>query len=65
MVQGHEAIKNSTSILDYVFRSLGYDYLERNDFVHVNAVDEVPGTPLESENNIREEMVNSCLKRSC
>ena len=55
MVQGHEAIKNSTSILDYVFRSLGYDYLERNDFVHVNAVDEVPGTPLESENNIRED----------
>jgi len=55
MVQGHEAIKNSTSILDYVFRSLGYDYLNRNDFVHVNAIDEVPGTPLESENNNRED----------
>ncbi len=40
MVQGHEAIKNSTSILDYVFRSLGYDYLGRKDFVHVKAVDE-------------------------
>jgi len=24
-VQGHNAIKNSTSILDYVFRSIGYD----------------------------------------
>jgi ribonucleoside-diphosphate reductase alpha chain len=35
MVQGHEAIKNSTSILDYVFRTLGYDYLQRNDLVHV------------------------------
>ncbi|RTY37521.1 vitamin B12-dependent ribonucleotide reductase [Chlorobium phaeovibrioides] len=40
-VQGHNAIKNSTSILDYVFRSIGYDYLGRKDFVHVKAVDEV------------------------
>jgi ribonucleoside-diphosphate reductase alpha chain len=39
-VQGHEAIKYATSILDYVFRSLGYDYLNRSDFVHVKAVDE-------------------------
>jgi len=42
LVEGHEAIKNATSILDYVFRSLGYDYLKRNDFVHVKAVDETP-----------------------
>jgi ribonucleoside-diphosphate reductase alpha chain len=55
IVQGHEAIKNSTSILDYVFRTLGYDYLNRTDFVHVTAVDEVKGTPLESENNHRNE----------
>jgi ribonucleoside-diphosphate reductase alpha chain len=41
LVTGHEAIKNSTSILDYVFRSLGYDYLGRTDFVHEKAVDEV------------------------
>lgn len=41
-VQGHESIKTSTSILDYVFRSIGYDYLNRTDFVHVKAVDEVP-----------------------
>ncbi len=43
MVDGHEAIKNATSILDYVFRSLGYDYLGRTDFVHIKAVDEVNG----------------------
>ncbi len=41
-VTGHEAIKNATSVLDYVFRSIGYDYLKRSDFVHVKAVDEVP-----------------------
>ncbi len=39
-VQGHEAIKNATSILDYVFRALGYEYLGRQDFVHVKAIDE-------------------------
>jgi len=41
-VQGHEAIKYATSVLDFVFRSIGYDYLHRTDFVHVKAVDEVP-----------------------
>jgi ribonucleoside-diphosphate reductase alpha chain len=47
IVEGHEAIKNATSILDYVFRSVGYDYLKRNDFVHVKAVDETPeGIPI-------------------
>ncbi|MBK6291427.1 MAG: vitamin B12-dependent ribonucleotide reductase [Ignavibacteria bacterium] len=39
-VDGHEAIKNATSIVDYIFRTLGYDYLKRTDFVHVNAVDQ-------------------------
>jgi ribonucleoside-diphosphate reductase alpha chain len=42
VVMGHDAIRSATSILDYVFRSLGYDYLNRKDFVHVNAVDEMP-----------------------
>jgi ribonucleoside-diphosphate reductase alpha chain len=49
LVEGHEAIKNATSILDYVFRSIGYDYLKRNDFVHVKAVDEVPIKPAAPE----------------
>ena len=40
-VQGHEAIKYATSILDYVFRSIGYDYLGRTDFVHVPDEDQL------------------------
>ena len=36
MVQGNEAIKNATSILDYVFRELAVSYLGRNDLAHVN-----------------------------
>lgn len=47
-VQGHESIKYATSILDYVFRSIGYDYLERTDFVHVKAVDELPESDAKS-----------------
>jgi ribonucleoside-diphosphate reductase alpha chain len=41
-VTGHEAIKTAYSVLDYVFRSLGYDYLQRTDFAQISAVDEVP-----------------------
>jgi ribonucleoside-diphosphate reductase alpha chain len=36
IVQGHEAVKFASSVLDYVFRSLGYDYLGRTDFVQVH-----------------------------
>ena len=35
VVTGHEAVKNSTSIVDYVFRVLGYEYLNRQDLVHI------------------------------
>lgn len=50
VVIGHEAIKNATSILDYVFRVLGYEYLGRTDFVHVKSVDETNEQPLASFN---------------
>ena len=49
VVQGHNVIKNATSILDYVFRSIGYDYLGRKDFIHVKAVDEISSEDDESE----------------
>ena len=35
MVSGHDNIKSSTSIIDYIFRMLGYEYLNRTDLVHV------------------------------
>ncbi len=38
-VTGHPVIKNATSILDYVFRVLGYEYLGRKDFVHVKSME--------------------------
>ncbi|MBI1620676.1 vitamin B12-dependent ribonucleotide reductase [Aquamicrobium zhengzhouense] len=39
MVIGNDAIKNATSILDYVFRELAVSYLARNDLAHVDLSD--------------------------
>ncbi|MGB3643349.1 MAG: vitamin B12-dependent ribonucleotide reductase [Mesorhizobium sp.] len=36
MVQGNDAIKSATSIIDYVFRELAVSYLDRNDLAHVD-----------------------------
>ncbi|HVL73336.1 MAG TPA: vitamin B12-dependent ribonucleotide reductase, partial [Beijerinckiaceae bacterium] len=38
-VQGNPAIKNATSILDYVFRELAISYLARHDLAHVDPSD--------------------------
>jgi ribonucleoside-diphosphate reductase alpha chain len=39
LVQGNDAIKNATSILDYIFRELAISYLGRNDLAHVDPSD--------------------------
>ena len=39
MVQGNDAIKNATSILDYTFRELAVSYLGRHDLAHVDTSD--------------------------
>jgi ribonucleoside-diphosphate reductase alpha chain len=54
----HPNIKSTTSIVDFIFRVLGYEYLGRTDLVHVldkpeimntgaDEWDEVPSNPLE------------------
>lgn len=48
-VEGHENIKNCTSILDLIFRIVGFHYLGNTDFVHVKPTaahdeDARPGT---------------------
>jgi ribonucleoside-diphosphate reductase alpha chain len=42
MVEGNEAIKMATSILDYVFRELAVSYLGRNDLAHAEVADMNP-----------------------
>ena len=39
IVMGNDAIKNATSILDYVFRELAVSYLDRHDLSHVDTSD--------------------------
>ncbi len=42
-VTGHEHIKNSTSILDFVFRTLGHHYLNIQEFLHIKpSIEDVP-----------------------
>lgn len=35
IVQGHDRIKNATSLLDFIFRDLAIHYLGREDLAHV------------------------------
>jgi ribonucleoside-diphosphate reductase alpha chain len=42
MVEGNNAIKMSTSILDYLFRELAISYLGRNDLAHASPSDLTP-----------------------
>ncbi|WP_119677963.1 vitamin B12-dependent ribonucleotide reductase [Indioceanicola profundi] len=44
MVQGNDAIKMATSILDYVFRELAISYLGRHDLAHATPEDLLPDT---------------------
>ncbi|MEI6882806.1 MAG: vitamin B12-dependent ribonucleotide reductase, partial [Bacteroidota bacterium] len=46
MVTGHDHIKSATSVIDYIFRVLGFEYLGREDLVHVK--------PLAQSNHLAE-----------
>ncbi len=42
MVEGNDAIKMATSVLDYLFRELAISYLARDDLAHVQPGDMMP-----------------------
>jgi ribonucleoside-diphosphate reductase alpha chain len=42
LVEGHPNIKMANSLVDYIFRALGLEYLGRTDLVQVPPVDELP-----------------------
>src|SRR5437870_4534312 len=46
-VQGHDRVKFATSVIDYVFRALGVEYLSRDDLAHVTP-EEAAATPTSS-----------------
>ena len=57
MVEGNDAIKMSTSVLDYIFRELAISYLGRNDLAHVEQAD------LRPDGVGRGEVQASCRRR--
>jgi len=42
LVEGNDAIKMATSVLDYIFRELAISYLSRTDLAHVEPADLLP-----------------------
>ncbi|MDX2102786.1 MAG: vitamin B12-dependent ribonucleotide reductase [Alphaproteobacteria bacterium] len=44
MVEGNDAIKMASSIIDYIFRELAISYLGRDDLAHVSLDDTAPDT---------------------
>jgi ribonucleoside-diphosphate reductase alpha chain len=44
VVEGNDAIKMATSIIDYIFRELAVSYLDRSDLAHVEPADLMPDT---------------------
>ncbi len=44
IVEGNDAIKMSTSVLDYIFREIAISYLSRDDLAHAQPSDVLPDT---------------------
>ena len=61
MVEGNDAIKMSTSIIDYIFRELAISYLDRHDLGHVDREDLEVSTTGTGE--AQSELVNKVTSR--
>jgi ribonucleoside-diphosphate reductase alpha chain len=55
-VDGHNNIKNATSIIDYIFRVLGFEYLGREDLVQIKPKKDEYKSRQEIASENREEM---------
>jgi ribonucleoside-diphosphate reductase alpha chain len=49
-VEGHPYVKFATSIVDFIFRALGVEYLQRHDLAHIKP--EVDASPLDAARNL-------------
>ena len=59
MVMGHPNIKSSTSIIDFIFRLLGYEYQNRTDLVHIiTEQNAVTGNPQMHDSDINPDETN-------
>jgi ribonucleoside-diphosphate reductase alpha chain len=59
MVMGHANIKSATSIIDYIFRMLGYEYQNRTDLVHIiTEQNGITGNPQMGDEDMNPDMSN-------
>jgi ribonucleoside-diphosphate reductase alpha chain len=59
MVAGHANIRSATSIIDYIFRMLGYEYQNRTDLVHVlTEQNGIAGNPQMGDEDVNPDMSN-------
>jgi ribonucleoside-diphosphate reductase alpha chain len=49
-VEGHPYVKFATSIVDFIFRTLGVEYLHRHDLAHIKP--EIDSTPLDAAQHL-------------
>lgn len=63
-VSGDPVIKSATSIIDYVFRVLGYEYLGRKDFVHVKTMETSDKALIEKKDEPKEKQMRITEKDS-
>src|SRR5207342_1171045 len=49
-VEGHPYVKFATSIVDFIFRTLGVEYLHRHDLAHIKP--ELDETPTDAARNL-------------
>jgi len=54
MVAGNDYIKMTTSVIDYIFRELAINYLNRNDLSHIKESDVVRSTDLHDPKGLAE-----------
>jgi len=59
----HPRIRRATSVVDYIFRLLGLEYLGRTDFVQVPAGDSVPESHRDSGGDQRSEVPSNARGR--
>jgi ribonucleoside-diphosphate reductase alpha chain len=65
MVSGHDNIKSATSIVDYMFRMLGYEYLCRTDLVHVITEQKaIVGNPQMTDSDVNPDTSNAFVEAS-
>jgi ribonucleotide reductase alpha subunit len=62
IVIGHDNIKAATSIIDFVFRYLGYEYLGRTDFLHIKPIESESAKDDELEKIIEPKIISIAKK---